>query len=440
MNTNKTILKAIVPLCAAFFFIFANAVTYAQEEPAVAEAQVPASYIRYQVSLDGQSANLRPRIIALLIGFDKQARFEESEKSLLMESLELKIQDAHGNYVLRNAFLLGIPEATDLLASAQLMGADAYLHIVVAGSMELATIKAQYQDISNKNLLATTELSAKIDSRFRNAFGGLWQQIAAMLVPFSQRISDAAAVTVRAPAGTRVLAGSLDAIVDQSGGLVMETPSGITLGVTIYQKGMQVERHLVFVDQKLELDYLGESVFPLSFDLGLHWLSFLAPAINLQLDDNWRLRLGFDLYVIGFVPSSPLSTDSSLIKDFKRISTYLDGHYLFGSASDLLRFRLGLGLGLNFYTGSNGGLDEISPVFFQIPLGLELNLSKNISFFAELVPMLTYSADPDLVLSALHYQNLTNNQTSISPGNIAAALGPFVFEPLHFRMGIRIQP
>lgn len=401
---------------------------------------LPAGDWPFEVSVATEESRQaqRPARLALDIGFAPDATFAPEQQTPIRQSIEAMLSPVAGD-----PWLL-VP--LTLAADTPDLRPDLVYRIIIRGNMEamaaagwLESTSLTAPDPQTAAAPPLVSLDGKVDRYFRNAYAGLWQPLRTILISQVKPVQEYARILVKARPGSRVrIEQELEAVTGPAGGFytTVRVPSSLVIHSSHPLAHDATQEYRVESAGTLELPQ--QTRPPLSLATWLHWLAYPGLELSLMLDDWFDLGLWTDLYVLGLVPSSPASGTGSLLTDYHRIDLGLEARLWSDRSTADFRAGFSTGVALHLDTLDGLDLDQTIPLSFQVGLPLELRLGDGIWLTLELLPTLSWTSDPDLVLAAL-----TLNQQAIgNPLSVHSAmmLGDFILEPFHFRLGVRIQP
>ena len=399
----------------------------ADPAPATEPASAPSS----------AEAEVLPRSVLLFCRFDEGDGFSLGQRQLLMESLVIKLGAASPEIRLRQYPSGTGGEDSELDKIALLSGADAWLSVVISGSMEQAQLMFRARDIQKNQDFFALELSAVIDSRFRNAFGGLWspviRQMQEKIHPFRQFNT----LKIHGPADTKLsISGKHDLTLDKDGQGSLELVSPASYAWSLYLPGFKPASGTVFLETDTTLDIKPVARLPASFGVGLEWLCF--PSLDLQvflLPDSLSLEIGGVLYDLGINPSNPTDAGAYVIKSHGLFNLLAGLRWQFLTHAYPVQLSAGLGGQLRWLTKDTVRVDPITPGGLYLALGVSADILPEVAIFMDLMPRFSFTTDPAIATS-----NLAKVQQTTGLGNLTLGEGPLLIEPLHFVLGMRIQP
>ncbi|THB62484.1 MAG: hypothetical protein D6B26_08020 [Spirochaetaceae bacterium] len=356
----------------------------------------------------------------LLRSISPESTFTGEQQQIILESLLLNLQKqvAETDFVLP----LNTEEEADLNRQAIINGADTVLEVSISGSMEAVNMDFRLTDVFEEAETARFSLSGKIDSRYRNIFGGFWypaiEQLREVLVP----IQNTAILSITALPGSRILISQAD---NQEEAIEMiappaeesaedtaaNTPVQIELAVPAqYRMQSTLRNHFpvrrdLFLAEDANLDITPEQAPRNRWFLqtGLQMLSFPVFSAGYMWDES-RLALhgGFTTYLIGIQPFSEYSNhegdeDPSLFLSLPLSTAEIGVSYRLEKWSNPLNLYpyAGFSVGLRILSVNGIIIDPLVPVEFTPALGVSWRLSRRIELIAGASAAFQLSADQE---------------------------------------------
>jgi hypothetical protein len=376
------------------------------------------------------------RPVPLYFHFATDAGFDGTQRRLLAESLVMALSVASDAVRLVPSQLESAPASDaelDVLADGA--GADAWLDVAIGGSMESAAVSFHARDLANGRDFFRQDISAAIDPRFRDAFGGLWAPVARLIRESIHPYRQFNRLEVQGPAGGVVrLEGQAPRRLDATGTTDYNLGAPAGYAYSFYLPGFRPLSGSLFVENDGSLDFDPAARWPIALSAGVEWLT--VPAVSLQADiipDTLCLELYAVDYALNLDPGHPTDAGSTAAR-----------HGLFNLLVGLrwqflehrwpLRVSAGAGGQARFLTEGWLRPDPLAPGGWYLLGGVSWDISPELAVFLDHAPRFTWTSDPLLSLGALA------GQGGLLAGGLVFAAGNILVEPLHFTLGLRFQP
>jgi hypothetical protein len=377
------------------------------------------------------------RTVLLFCRFDPDSTFTEIQRRLLVESLVTKLGSATPEIGLRQYPRTSFGSNVELDQITELSGADAWLAATISGDMTLAKLNFQAHDLQKDQDFFSMEITGPIDSRFRNAFGGLWSPVIRKMRETIHSFRQYNTLAVTGPADTWLeLDGKPAVRLDSQGQASISLLTPASYRYSLYLPGHKTAQGSIFIESASSLELAPVARLPLAVSLGLEWLAF--PYIGLELSvvpDILSFETQAIAYGLGITPSVPTESSSYLIKDYGLLNFLIGLRWQILAHRWPIQLAIGAGGQVRFLTTNYLRTDPLAPGGWYLLAGVSLDLTPELALFADLTPRFTISSDSLPLRSALAASRL-----STSPGNLVLISDPLIIEPLHFTLGLRWQP
>jgi hypothetical protein len=358
-------------------------------------------------------AGQEARKALLLTEIDPNSSFSREQRQIISESLLLQLQKNIDSVV----FIVPIPaeeqaETTSDLAeffrAAQMNGADTIVRAQISGSMENIQLQFRIWNVFSQAETGSFSMDGKIDSRYRNIFGGFWYPALQALELLLEPIINIASINIQARPDTRILIHrqdqeALQQTIAGEQAAVFELPIPANYRLTALLPGYFEEERAFFLDadQTIDLREEQEELNHWFVQPGLRMLSF--PSVHggiLLLNSQLAIRLGITSYMIGLQPFEHSHDDweeQSLVESLPLNTLEAGVFWHFRS----LRLPLGmspyagLGAALRILTSPSFMVDLLYPVEIRPEAGLQFPLSRRFSVSASLALPFIIASDGD---------------------------------------------
>jgi hypothetical protein len=372
------------------------------------------------------------RPVPMFFHFAPDSGFNPQQRRLLMESLVMTLGAASAEVSLHPRQLESEPSDGELDSLATDAGADAWLDVAIAGGMEAATIRFHARDLANARDFFRREVSAAIDTRFRDAFGGLWAPVARLIRETIHPYRQYNLLEIRGPSGSRLsLDGHAPLALDAGGSATLRLASPSSHGYSLYLPGRRLATGTLFIEQDGILEIAPAARWPISLSAGLEWLTM--PALSIQADiipDTLCLELSAVAYPLNLDPGLP--ADAATPNGLVNLLAGLRWQFL--EHRGPFRISAGAGGHARFLTAGWLRPDPLAPGGWYLLGGVSWDISPELALFLDHVPRFTWSPDPTLCLSALA------GRSGLPIGNLSFTAGDILVEAMHFSVGLRFQP